>query len=116
MRHETPSLLRIQKARTALVLDHPFFGSLLFRLKDCECRSIPTMATDGLSLYYNPDFVETLNTATLVVSLLPDEFAKALESSVQEIRPDANAIKAAAMRNEHVRGAEVRRGSHLRVA
>jgi hypothetical protein len=51
-----------------------------------------------------------------VVSILPDELAKALESSVQEIRPDADAIKAAAMRNEHVSGAEVRRGSHLRVA
>jgi len=51
-----------------------------------------------------------------VVSLLPDELAKALELSVQEIRTDADAIKAAAMRNEHVPGAEVRRGSHLRVA
>jgi len=51
-----------------------------------------------------------------VVSLLPDELAKALESSVQEIRPDADAIKAAAMRCEHVPGAEVRRDSHLRVA
>jgi hypothetical protein len=51
-----------------------------------------------------------------VVSLLPDELAKALESSVQEIRPDADAIKAAAVRNEHVPGTEVRRGSHLRVA
>jgi hypothetical protein len=51
-----------------------------------------------------------------VVSLLPDELAKALESSVQEIRPNADAIKAAAMRNETISGAEVRRGSHLRVA
>jgi len=51
-----------------------------------------------------------------VVSLLPDELAMVLESSVQEIRPDADAIKAAVMRHEHVPGAEVRRGSHLRVA
>jgi hypothetical protein len=51
-----------------------------------------------------------------VVSLLPDELAKALESSVQEMRPNADAIKAAAMRSEHVPGAEVRCGSHLRVA
>jgi hypothetical protein len=33
MRHETPASIRIQKARTTLLLDHPFFGSLLFRLK-----------------------------------------------------------------------------------
>jgi hypothetical protein len=51
-----------------------------------------------------------------VLSLLPDELSKSLESSVQEMRPNADAIKAAAMRDEHVSGAEVRRGSHLRVA
>jgi hypothetical protein len=51
-----------------------------------------------------------------VLSLLPDGLARSLESSVQEARPDADAIKAAAMRNEFVPGAEVRRGWHLRVA
>jgi predicted metal-dependent peptidase len=56
---------RLRKARTTLLLDHPFFGSLLFRLKGRESRSIKTMATDGISLFYNPDFVDTLNAATL---------------------------------------------------
>jgi hypothetical protein len=51
-----------------------------------------------------------------VLSLLPDELAKALESSVQETRPDNDAIKAAVAQNEAVPGAEVRRGTHLRVA
>jgi len=51
-----------------------------------------------------------------VLSLLPEELSKSLESSVQETRPNADAIKAAAMRNENVPGAEVRRGLHLRVA
>jgi hypothetical protein len=50
-----------------------------------------------------------------VLSLLPDELAKTLESSIQGTRPDSDAIKAAVMRNEQVQGAEVRRGSHLRV-
>jgi hypothetical protein len=50
-----------------------------------------------------------------ILSLLPEELAKSLESSVQETRPDADAIKAAVMQNEQVPGAEVRRGSHLRV-
>ena len=49
------------------------------------------------------------------LSLLPDELAKSLESSVQDARPNADAIKAAAMRNEQVPGTEVRRGWHLRV-
>jgi hypothetical protein len=51
-----------------------------------------------------------------VLSLVPGELAKALESSVQAIRPDPDAIKAAATSNERVPGAEVRRGFHLRVA
>jgi hypothetical protein len=51
-----------------------------------------------------------------VLSLLPDELAKVLESSIQETRPDNDAIKAAVAQNEVVPGAEVRRGTHLRVA
>jgi len=51
-----------------------------------------------------------------VLSLLPDELSRSLESSIQETRPNPDAIKAAAMRSEQVPGAEVRRGSHLRVA
>lgn len=50
-----------------------------------------------------------------ILSLLPEELAKSLESSVQETRPDADAIKAAVLQNEMVPGAEVLRGSHLRV-
>lgn len=83
MRIETRTSCRIQKARTALVLDHPFFGSLLFRLKDCECRSIQTMATDGLSLYYNPEFVETLNAATLAGTLAHEVMHPALHHHVR---------------------------------
>jgi len=51
-----------------------------------------------------------------VLSLLPDDLAKALESSIQETLPDNEAIKNAVTQNEVVPGAEVRRGSHLRVA
>ena len=50
-----------------------------------------------------------------VLSVLPEELAKSLEFSVQETKPDMDAIKAAALRQEQVPGAEVRRGWHLRV-
>ncbi|MGA2653943.1 MAG: VWA-like domain-containing protein [Terracidiphilus sp.] len=83
MTHETPTSLRIQKARTSLILDHPFFGSLLFRLKGRECRSIQTMATDGVSLFYNPDFVETLNAATLAGTLAHEVMHPALHHHVR---------------------------------
>src|SRR5258708_40111424 len=83
MKYQTPTELRIQKARTALLLDHPFFGSLLFRLKGRECRSIATMATDGLSLYYNPEFVDTLNSATLSGVLVHEVMHPALHHHVR---------------------------------
>jgi predicted metal-dependent peptidase len=83
MRHETPAGIRIQKARTTLLLDHPFFGSLLFRLKGRENRSIPTMATDGVSLYYNPEFVDTLNSATLAGVLAHEVMHPALQHHVR---------------------------------
>src|ERR1700733_5964141 len=83
MRHKTPTSLRIQKARTSLIRDHPFFGSLLFRLKGRESRSVQTMATDGVSLFYNPDFVETLNEATLAGTLAHEVMHPALHHHVR---------------------------------
>jgi hypothetical protein len=50
-----------------------------------------------------------------VLALLPEELAKSLESSIQETKPDTDAIKAATLRQEQVPGSEVRRGWHLRV-
>src|SRR5215469_3054112 len=78
MKIETTASLRIQKARTALVLDHPFFGSLLFRLKDRPSSAVKTMATDGVSLLWNPEFVDTLNAATLAGTLAHEVMHPAL--------------------------------------
>ena len=51
-----------------------------------------------------------------ILSCLPAELERALVACIQEMKPDTEAIKAASMRHEDVAGAEVRRGSHLRVA
>ena len=77
-KHLTPAV-RIQKARTALLLDHPFFGSLLFRLGGRASNSIQTMATDGVSLFYNPEFVDTLNAAELAGVLAHEVMHPALQ-------------------------------------
>ncbi len=74
-----PTDLRIQKARTTLLLDHPFFGTLLFRLGGEACSSIATMATDGISLFYNPEFVDTLNAAELAGVLAHEVMHPALQ-------------------------------------
>jgi predicted metal-dependent peptidase len=74
-----PSDLRIQKSRTSLLLDHPFFGALLFRLGARPSSSIATMATDGVSLFYNPGFVDTLNAAELAGVLAHEVMHPALQ-------------------------------------
>lgn len=48
---------RMTAARTALVINHPFFGCLVMHLGLVETYSVDTMATDGRRIYYNPDFV-----------------------------------------------------------
>lgn len=50
----------ITKARIALLTDHPFFGSLAMRLRMVEDASIPTMATNGKDIRYNPEFTMNL--------------------------------------------------------
>ena len=52
----------------------------------------------------------------MVRSFLPEELVRLLESSIHETRPDIDAIKTAIAERQTVPGAEVRRGSHLRVA
>jgi len=58
---------RITKARTSLILDHPFFGVLSMNLTPKEDEAItPTAATDGKMLYYNPKWIEALNDPQLL--------------------------------------------------
>jgi len=48
------------KARTALVLDHPFFGSIALRLMTREDTTCQSMWVDGKTMGYNPKFIDTL--------------------------------------------------------
>lgn len=51
----------IIRCRTQLLLKHPFFGTLALKLKVVEDPKIDTMATDGLHLYYNDAWVNSLS-------------------------------------------------------
>jgi predicted metal-dependent peptidase len=79
MNQLTQASVKIQKARIALLLDHPFFGSLLFRLRERERRSIKTMATDGVSLFFNPEYVTAISQAELKGSLAHEVMHPALQ-------------------------------------
>lgn len=61
----TPTLKRVQQARSSLLLDQPFFGVLALSLHVIE-DDCPTAWTDGRTLAFSPAFVATLNHAQLV--------------------------------------------------
>jgi predicted metal-dependent peptidase len=48
---------KISYAKTKLMQKEPFFAMLLFKMPVEACYQIPTMATDGTHLMYNPVFV-----------------------------------------------------------
>lgn len=56
-------LAQLTRARTALVLDQPFFGVLALRLRLVEDESTKTLSVDGKVIRYNPGFVSELSPA-----------------------------------------------------
>ena len=55
-----PVLKKIVRARTGLLLEHPFFGSLCLRMEPREDPGCATAWTDGRTLAYNPIYVAGL--------------------------------------------------------
>jgi len=53
------------KARTALLMDQPFFGTLAIRLKPVADDDIKTAATDGQRLIYAPSYISKLSSPQL---------------------------------------------------
>lgn len=51
----------ITKARTTLIIEQPFFGTLAMRLKMIEDKSIKTLDINGVVMRYNPAFVNKLD-------------------------------------------------------
>jgi predicted metal-dependent peptidase len=52
---------RLTRVRTALILDQPFFGTLCIKLRFIESLAFPTAATDGIRIFYNPFFMDSLS-------------------------------------------------------
>jgi predicted metal-dependent peptidase len=53
--------LKLAKAKTALVLAHPFIGSIALNLPTVLTYTVKTAATNGKRIAYNPDFIEALS-------------------------------------------------------
>lgn len=65
---------KITRARSQLILHKPFFGYLSTYLEPLEDEGCPTMGTDGVHLFYNPDFVDSLDMETLQAVLAHEVF------------------------------------------
>ena len=61
---------KIDKAKAQIVLDHPFFASILLKKQMQARQDIPTLAVDARgNIYYNEQFVESLTVPQLVWGL-----------------------------------------------
>lgn len=52
---------KLGKVKAALILEQPFFATILINLPMVEDNTIPTMATDGNTFFYNAEFVHDLS-------------------------------------------------------
>jgi len=57
---EAKMRIRLAKAKTALILEHPFIGTVALSMPFLLSREIPTAATNGKRVVFNPDFCNEL--------------------------------------------------------
>jgi len=58
--HLTALTKRLAKAKTNLVLEHPFVGTVAMNMPFILTVDVPTAATNGKKVMFNPHFVDTL--------------------------------------------------------
>jgi predicted metal-dependent peptidase len=71
--------IRLAKAKTALVLEHPFVGTIALNLPFIITREVPTAATNGKYVKFNPDFISTLTDEELKFLVAHECFHPMLE-------------------------------------
>lgn len=80
----------ITKAKAQLILDHPFFASLLLGMTMAEDSSVPTMATDGESIRYNPEWTAGLKLNELTFVLAHEVMHCVFQHMTRRNHRDAN--------------------------
>jgi len=53
--------LKLAKAKTSLILEHPFIGNIALNMPSVLDEDIPTAATNGKQVRFNPAFIDSLN-------------------------------------------------------
>lgn len=80
----------LTKAKAALILDQPFFASLLLSMPMVENNSIPTLATDGESIQYNDKFLKSLSLQETIFILAHETLHCALMHMYRRNERDPN--------------------------
>ena len=52
---------KLEKEKIRLLTRHPFFGSILLNLPLVETKRIKGIGSDGSSIFYNPEYINTLS-------------------------------------------------------
>ena len=83
---------KLAAARTRLILDKPFLGALVLRLPLEATRApwCPTTATDARKIYYNPDFIDSLNLSQVQFVLAHDALHCGLSHFARREHRDAH--------------------------
>ena len=68
------AMIKVKRAKSRLLLEHPFWGQLVTNLKDVPSYEVPIGATDGKNFIFNPDWVEE-NSFAEVIFLIAHEAA-----------------------------------------
>lgn len=56
-----PIIHKLKQARTNLLIDEPFFGTLALRLEFEVCEHTNTLSTDGKAIRYNPEWIQQVS-------------------------------------------------------
>lgn len=82
---------RMQKARARMLLKHPFFATLLVSTPWVMTTDVETAATDMTTLYFNPDFMESLSDEHILFVMAHEVMHMALEHGLRQQARDGRA-------------------------
>ena len=79
---------RLAKAKTTLILDHPFFGNLAMNMPFTLDDTIPTACTNGKYVKFNPEFIKPLNDDELLFLVTHEVMHPVLEHNYRRNHRD----------------------------
>ena len=74
---------KVKKARARMMIGHPFFATLMASTTWVETRDIPTAATDMRTIWYNPDFFDSMDVPEIMFVIAHEVMHIALEHGLR---------------------------------